>query len=688
MILPATHCTFTLWCQTASRLLLGKAFERVLQYRNVTNRAAVPFPAAKKISRKRDNRATLLWTILPLLTIWAFSIVLGLSAVQAHQIQSVTRSAKKICSKPIEYHAPDGEWSDQERWAWNERICLGKTADLSERHDDGTSSRDCDVSNATWWPDDRVLTQNFVATIMFHKPFRDTYGPGYGLRIRCAKFEETLELSHSRFMREVQLENSLFSGGIEAVHFHVGSGFSLRGSRFNRPFNADRLIVEGDLSLDGKAVFQDVDLTGARITNNVKARDSHFEGEFRLRDGKIEGSINARGSRFDRKFSAQRLEVGKSLFMRRGAVFGEDVDLVGAVIGSNLDMTDSRFDGKISAQRLTVNGNLFMRDGAVFGEDVDLMSAVINGVLEMTDSRFDGKISAQRLTVGRSLQLRDKAVLKEEVDLAGARVGGNVDMKRAKFYGKVDLTAGNVKGILDLGDKIDSCPEWSRGSQLLLSSTRVSYLQARDCSWKNLDDRIELTGFDYQELLPSQNKSNASQTGVVSITEQNIEWLLEWLGMQMNRYSPQPYERLAETLKRSGHDGKAHEVMIAAIDLRLANPDTALSTKMWLWVHWATIDYGYNYWRALYPLYALLTIGMLVGWLSSKSGFKSTPRTVAALWEGLGYSLDRLIPGVQLNDSHTQIRPRGWVCFYFYIHALSGLVLAAIVAAGLSGLIR
>ena len=55
---------------------------------------------------------------------------------------------------------------------------------------------------------------------------------------------------------------------------------------------------------------------------------------------------------------------------------------------------------------------------------------------------------------------------------------------------------------------------------------------------------------------------------------------------------------------------------------------------------------------------------------------------------GIAYSLDTLIPLVQLRKSHEEIELFGWRAYYFYFHKISGYVLAAIVGAGLSGITK
>ena len=55
---------------------------------------------------------------------------------------------------------------------------------------------------------------------------------------------------------------------------------------------------------------------------------------------------------------------------------------------------------------------------------------------------------------------------------------------------------------------------------------------------------------------------------------------------------------------------------------------------------------------------------------------------------GLWYSLDMLLPIIELDKSHYGIPLEGWVRVYFYVHKIFGYVLASFLIAGLLGLTK
>ena len=55
---------------------------------------------------------------------------------------------------------------------------------------------------------------------------------------------------------------------------------------------------------------------------------------------------------------------------------------------------------------------------------------------------------------------------------------------------------------------------------------------------------------------------------------------------------------------------------------------------------------------------------------------------------GFWYSLDLLLPIIQLRPKHYEIDLQGSVRYYFYFHQIMGYVLASFLIAGLSGLTK
>ena len=105
-------------------------------------------------------------------------------------------------------------------------------------------------------------------------------------------------------------------------------------------------------------------------------------------------------------FRAYGLDVGKGLFMRKGANFHEVV-LRGAKIGGNLEASGSQFHGKFNGDSLEVSGSIFMRNGAKF-QDISLSGAQIGHHLQLQGSAFAGTLDLTGAVVKEDFLLLKK----------------------------------------------------------------------------------------------------------------------------------------------------------------------------------------------------------------------------------------------------------------------------------------
>ena len=92
------------------------------------------------------------------------------------------------CRHPL---PEDVGFTAQEKWAWNERLCLGEIAKMSEFG--VADDKGCDAKNANTWPQTHRLSEKFLRTILFHEPFKSA-PPRPLVRILCALFDEEIDI--------------------------------------------------------------------------------------------------------------------------------------------------------------------------------------------------------------------------------------------------------------------------------------------------------------------------------------------------------------------------------------------------------------------------------------------------------------------------------------------------------------
>ncbi len=256
-------------------------------------------------------------------------------AAEAEKAGKPILPGAKECSYKLPTHRP---WSKQEHWAWEQRICLGEIADMSLFA--GGDGKGCDPEAVDEWPDTRDLSAAFLQTILGHEPYRGAL-TRTGVRIRCARFSEPLDLSGMVIDRPLWLDASRFHKTVNFKDLRSSSLILLSGSVFDGKFNANRLEVARSLFMRGGA---------------------HFKEEVRLTGAKVGGQLSAIGSTFDGKFNADSLEVAGYLFLRGSAHFKE-VNLLNAKVGGNLAAIIHGGD-RICARRAVAAGLT-----AVFGVD-------------------------------------------------------------------------------------------------------------------------------------------------------------------------------------------------------------------------------------------------------------------------------------------------------------------------------
>ena len=157
----------------------------------------------------------------------------------------------------------------------------------------------------------------------------------------------------------------------------------------------------------------------------------------------------------------------------------------------------------------------------------------------------------------------------------------------------------------------------------------------------------------------------------------DADWYMKWLeGDESNSF--QPYRQLALVLATYGEEAKAREILIAGRE-RKRRQLPWWSPKRWgLWVVRWTIGYGYG----VGELWALVWVAVLtlIGWTIAR--WKGIPGPDGER-PGFWYSVDTLLPGVQLSKRHENVEIGGRAKYYFHVHRLLGYFLLIVVVAGL-----
>lgn len=216
----------------------------------------------------------------------AFLAAFGLSSnVIAADVGVPIMPGETQCRYELPKHR---SWTKQEHWAWKDRICLGKTADMSRYP--GASGH-CDPKKADSWPKSRNISTSFLKTILNHEPYRSAQSKA-GVIMMCANFFEAVDLSRFDIDRPLWMYQSRFRQNVKLNDLRVSGIMILNGSVFDKQFTAHRLKTQNSLFMRA----------GARFKKGLNLTGSNIGGQFDLSSSRVDGEFSASGAAISRDF--------------------------------------------------------------------------------------------------------------------------------------------------------------------------------------------------------------------------------------------------------------------------------------------------------------------------------------------------------------------------------------------------
>jgi hypothetical protein len=606
---------------------------------------------------------------------------------------------------------PDGyPWTPQEHWAWA-RILRGEVADMSDfdpgldrtkdfaawirGKDDGAGWKANDeVDGAlTTWPAHRRLSATFLKLILFQSPYASAPACRW-VRISSAEIIEPLNWVNESFDAELRLSRCRFHDDVAWQGLHIGKELDLSGSRLMKAWEADGIIVAGQLF----------------------CRDGFFvEGEVRLFGAKVAGQAEFSGAKLGGDFSGDYIDIKGSLLCDDGFATEGMLSLTGAKIGGSVIFDGATLKSGLSAALLDAEGGLFCRYKFTTNGDVSLLGAHIGGNAEFDGATLHGLIEASGMSVEGSLFLRDMIRL-GHANLIAARIRGQVQLRQSTIEGAVDFTGASIDGELHLAkDAEKPGPKWGSDGRLILRNTTIGALAGGVDSFpkprKGTLPPMELTGLAYTRL----GGLGAGNDKAGSLAEASHKQLIAWLeaGHAQRDFTPGPYRQLASALVAAGHTGKANRILHA---MRRHERDCEKSRwrKFGLFMSGITIGFGYRnqyaaYWFTVLVL-AFAALGLNWNAVAGLNPGAARPFAFSdAGWNEFGrwagFSFGNSIPLIQLDKAHETFlavefvpgaasaeEPERFVhqvpatiAWVFYAQKVLGFVILSFLAAGLTG---
>ncbi|MCI0708105.1 MAG: hypothetical protein L0Y80_11545 [Ignavibacteriae bacterium] len=490
------------------------------------------------------------------------------------------------------------------------------------------------------------------------------------------------------------------SKSIDLRSAKISGILDMTGTKVNELLNMDKIIVQSSCFMREHAEFHDVVLRSAHILGQLSIRDVIVKGELNLNGANIESGlmirentelkgVDLRSATIKNQVTMFGIKIHENLFMNSTIVKGhllinefdvsQNFELRTAVIQGQLSMTDVDVKGLLNMNGITVNNGLLIR-GKSFLKTFDLSNATLTGQLEIIGATFLDFVTMESITVSQNLFLiLDK--FQNEIDLMNISVEGNL-LISGKSLQQINLSGASIKGELNLGYGLE-LPIWKEESRIILRNTKVGAIN--DAGEKAWPVHLDLQGFSYHRLGGITDQENFS--GNFSIANRPALWFTSWLEKD-EAYSPQPYHQLAKVLNDMGQSDKANTILYAGKNRELRESWKAKKIGKWIWLsllRWTIgYGYGYRYFFSLWWVVAITTFGVYV--LSTLGD--ATPSLLTTIGSKIAFSLDMLLPIIELNDEFKIKIVTGWQLYYFYFHELMGFLLGSFVVAGLSGITK
>jgi hypothetical protein len=394
------------------------------------------------------------------------------------------------------------------------------------------------------------------------------------------------------------------------------------------------------VKLRGARVIGSLDLEAATLVCPLLLWDCWLEQPAILREARA-ASLRLRGCHLP-SLAADRLETRGNLELSRGFTASSGVRLDGADIGGQLDCSGATLhnpnDRALSGDQLKTEGGISFRDEFVAQGEVRLAGSRVHGQLDCSGATLHNPngeaLMADGLTVATDLHCADGFTAEGEVRLPSVQIEGQLGLAGATIT-EVDLT-----------------------------NAQVGVLSDDPGTWRAL----RLHGFVYDSFLKDDQK--------------RVRERLRSLARDRSRYEPQPYEQLAAVYRRTGRDKWARQVAIA----KQKDHRRALGRlgKLWNWLLFLTVGYGYWTWLAGLWLLALLLVGGTWAFHRADMDPAKYPLPPFNRWM---YTLDLLLPIVNLGQRDAWL-PKGVALWWSWLLIGAGWMLTTAVVAGLTNLFR
>jgi hypothetical protein len=545
----------------------------------------------------------------------------------------------------------------------------------------------------------------------------------------------------SRGSGAVNLRGAHIGGRLDCtradLHNDSGPALLADGLQVGQDMQCDRLTADGGVVLGGHIgrllSFEGATLDnrggialssdGLRVDGTMFCRNGFTaQGEIRLPGAWIGGRLFFDGAKLSnpggRALVASRLTVGQDMFCRKQRASEHEqpfhveglVDLRGAHIGGHFVCDGAQLGNKsgpaLDADSLQVVQDMYLRDrftAAGAGQDgtVRLSGARIGGSLECYGAQLCNEsgpaLYADRLQVDQSMFLRDGFTA------AGSGGNGTLYLVGARISGHLDLTKAELRN--DSGPALYAYS--LQAGQGLYLGRGFTATGAGESAAVNLTDARVGGKFVFAPACLEHKADSHRRLAVDGLTYAGVpdtgsdqDWR-ELLRQGTLDYAAQPYQQLAAGYRARGDDRQARQTLMAQRDDQLARTDASWRERWWGRITKVTLGYGYQPWRALWCLAAVVAVSCVLAVVLgahgalAQTGTTATPGRSCTVVQQVSVGLDLNLPvGTSVARVDCDLAKdsasvtAAWLSAVGWVLRLLAWVFAALFIAGFTSAVR
>ncbi|MGH3374587.1 MAG: hypothetical protein ACRDP6_07600 [Actinoallomurus sp.] len=418
-----------------------------------------------------------------------------------------------------------------------------------------------------------------------------------------------------------------------------------------------------------------VRLKGARITGELNVSGGEVDCELRLRDCVLDqtpdfSNARARQLRFGDcampGFDGGGLQVD-GFFSLSGSRIDGEIRLIRGYVSGGFRMNGVHLHNPggyaLFAGGLTVDVGTFIRDADITG-GVRLTGARLNGGVFMQGTTLRGAgqyaLDCDNVLVEDRMECSEGFTAEGMVRLRGARVNGTLSFHngalRAPGERVLHMSHSEVKELI-------LTPREPIVGVVSLGFATIDVILDRADVWPT---ELRLNGLTYQTLRGVRESKR-----------------LDWINRDPEGFRPQPYEQLAQWMRRIGREDLARRCQLAKQRARRGYL-SPISRTWGVLLDW-TVGYGYRPWISGLWLALLVALGTVVFSLHH-------PLTIRQAGErphfhAFVYTLDLMLP-LETFGQRSAWDPAGWTDWLAWGLTAAGWFLATALIAGVARVLR